>query len=316
MSLTHVRMRLIGTVVIFALAGCSGSSVPIQSVPPPFSSDGVPEPFGPQSPQSLLDNVQVTSDAPMPPNLNTLRHRLRPLSSVGSGDHEDAGVGFDGSGRYTSLAVEHAIYPALTLAYPGGQSGNEYLFAPTTKDGCLENVTVYVNGGAGTQVQFSVFDWCNTISYILVKTVDGAFVSKYVYRRSNGEMFYCTEIYTASNKPTTGTVWRSLIYNNITRHWDTLATLVQQKPPKYNGWSIFETYYLPGHCPVTPTIAANYIRLYDTVTGTWRSLTPGLTGLSTSVSTGPPGTCFVADTTGPATDTFNLVSPDYAWNVK
>lgn len=319
MNFTRVCLRLAGAAVLFSSTGCGlnspQSAVPRQTALAPLSSNVIPEPFGPQSPQSLREGVQVTSDAPPPPNLNRLRHGIRPLSSVGTGDHEDAGIGFQGAGRYTSLAAVHTIYPALNLGYPSGQSGNEYLFAPTTKAGCLENVTVYVSDGIKTQVQFSVFDWCNSINYILTKTVDSAFVRKYVRRLSNGETVYSTEIFADASKPESGTVWRSLIYNHITGHWDTMASLVQQKPPDYNGWSIFETYYLPGPCLATPAIAASHISLYDTVTRTWRLLTPELVDLSTSVSTGPPGACFIAGDTGPATYRFDLLATDYSWSV-
>jgi hypothetical protein len=318
-------LRILGVSMLFVLtAACASSVAPGVSVRGTSvartgngnSGDTLPEPFGPQSPQSLLDSPIVRSNAPAPINLKTLRHGMSPFSSVHyPGDHEDAGVGFQDSGRYTSIYAVHTLYPTFNLAYPSGQSGNEYLFAPTTKAGCLENVTVYVNGGSGTQPQFSVFDWCNNGGYILVLNIDNTFVNKYVRKLSNGDTAYVTEVYTAASKPRAGTVWKSLIFNNLTGHWDTMKSLIQQNPPTYNGWSIFETYFLPGPCPTTPAIAATRIKQYDTVTKTWRLMTPTLPGLSTSVTTGPPGDCFVADSTGPATYRLKLISPDYSWKV-
>lgn len=286
--------------------------------PPSLGARAAPlfQPFGPRSPQSLLDAPIVRSDAPAPINLKKLRHGMTPFSSVHNpNDHEDAGISFQDSGQYTSIYAVHTLYPTFNLAYPPGQSGNEYLFAPTTKSGCLENVTVYVNGGSGTQPQFSVFDWCNNGGYILVMNIDSAFVSKYVRTLPNGDTAYVTEIYTAAKKPHTGTVWKSLIFDNLSGRWDTMTSLKQQNPPVYNGWSIFETYFLPGPCATTPQIEATHIKLYDTVTQTWQLMTPSLPGLTTGVATGPPGDCFIADSTGPATYRFKLTSPDYSWKV-
>lgn len=302
-----------------AVAGC-GSSTPTTPQPTVFTgpqtSDALPEPFGPQSSQSLLNEAAQVSDAPAPPDLRRLRGAVYPFSSVHhSGDHEDAGVSFTGTGRYTSFYAVHTLYPRFALSYPAGQMGTEWLFAPTSKAGCLENVTVYVSSGSGTQPQFSVYDWCNNGGYILTKNVDPTFVSKYVRTISPGETGYVTEIYAASLKPTAGTVWKSLIYNHVTLRWDTMTSLVERNPPTYNGWSIFETYYVPGHCSTTPIVAASHIEIYDTVLRKWVLLTPTLPGLSTSSFPGPPGDCFVADTTGPASYVFHLLVPDNSWNV-
>ena len=321
MSLSTLRILSVSALFVLASACASGvapsiSAQATSAVGTSKSGDALPNPFGPHSPQSLLDAPIVRSDASAPINLKTLRHGMTPFSSVHNpGDHEDAGVTFQGSGRYTSIYAVHTLYPTFSLAYPPGQSGNEYLFAPTTKSGCLENVTVYVNGGSGTQPQFSVFDWCNNGGYILVKNIDNTFANKYVRTLSNGDTAYVTEIYTAAKKPHTGTVWKSLIFDNLTGRWDTMISLRQQNPPTYNGWSIFETYFLPGPCPTTPQIGATHIKLYDTVTETWQLMTPSLPGLTTGVATGPPGDCFIADSTGPATYRFKLISPDYSWKV-
>lgn len=321
MALLTSRIVSVGMLVVLATACAStfGPSASLKNASVPDTAknttEDLPVPFGPRSPRSLLDVSTMRSNAVLPINLKTLRYGIRPRSSVQPNDHEDAGVSFQDSGRYTSLYAVHTLYPKFSLPYPSGQSGNEYLFAPTTKAGCLENVTVYVNGGYGTQPQFSVFDWCNSINYIYVHNIDPSFVEKYV-RKVNGLPAYVTEIYTADGNPTTGTVWKSLIFNNQTSRWDAMVSLTQQNPPTYNGWSIFETYFLPGPCPATPRIAATHIQQYDTITMTWKLMTPSLPGLSTGVITGPPGSCFVADSTGRATYRLKLPSPDYSWNIQ
>lgn len=315
----YIPLRFAAAVALFVLVACGGAVPPSNSSAPSaaVSAGDLVAPFGPDSPASYINDSPLRSDAPHPPNLHALRSREVPFSTVHNpGDHEDAGVGFNDTGRYTSLYAVHTFYPTLALSHPSGQAGTQWLFAPTTKAGCLENVTVYLNDGSGTQRQFSVFDWCNTIGYILSKNIDATFVHDYVRTLSNGRPGYQTEIYASSLKPTTGTVWRSLVYNHVTSRWDTMISLVQHKPPTYNGWSIFETYYLQGPCPVTPTISASSIYQYDTVTRAWRLMTASLPGITTSSSSGPPGACFVADNTGPATYTFTLTSPYYAWTVR
>lgn len=318
-----MRIRHVALVFALALSACTSAAPPTSETPPAtvgadaVASAELPQPYDERSPAGLLNDHPIRSDAPNPEDLRTLRARAIPFSSVHhTGDHEDAGIGFDETGsRYTSLYVVHTLYPQFMLSYPSGQTGTEWLFAPTTKAGCLENVTVYLNHGYGTQEEFAVYDWCNTISYILSKSIDATFVQNYVRTLANGRTAYVTEIHASSHQPTVGTVWRSLIYNHRTLRWDTMVSLVQQKPPTYNGWSIFETYFLIGPCPKTPAISASSIKLYDTVTQTWRLLTTTLPSISESSSSGPPGECFVADSTGPATYTFSD-TPYYSWTVR
>lgn len=310
------------SIALLVLVACSARSLPPFTPPhdhgDTISSVSEPQPLDPSAPDSAIDATSLHTDSLLPAikGLNELHGRRTRLSVAVAGDHEDAGIGFNGNGRYTSLFAVHEIHPYLQLSYPSGATGNEFVFAPTTKDGCLENVTVYVRDQNGpTQVQFAVFDWCNTFYFIGGVNVDAAFVSKYVRMTSSDSGIYATEIYTHDRIPHAGTRWYSLLYNFETHRWNSIEQLTQQTSDVvYNGWSIFETYLQPGPCPDMPQTGAGDLSLYDTVRHRWRLISPSLPDLSTGASYGPPGSCFVP-APGPGVTYKATIVPDYAWSV-
>lgn len=319
----HIKMSYVGaatTVFLFVtVVACSDTTtMPTSSKTSALIADSVPVPLDPSASDVDIDQAPVDTRVTIPEamNLRRLRHGISPLSFVGQSDHEDAGVLFQGAGRYTSLFAIHEIHQRLQLPYLASQFGTEWLFAPTTKDGCLENVTVYLNHGTGTQMQFAVFDWCNAITYIAAVTVDDQFFDKYVRDVGRGVPAYVTEIYTRDRMPHPGTKWYSLIFNFRTHRWNAVTSIVQQPlAPDYNGWSIFEIYFLPGPCPRLPSISAAGLSLYDTETRSWRLLTPQRPDISTSSAFGPPGSCFVRDG-GQRSATYKArIEPAYAWEV-
>jgi hypothetical protein len=291
-------------------------NTPTSSATLSVATDTAPRPLDPDASDAAIDAAPFDTRASLPDamNLRRLRHGVTPRSFVGPNDHEDAGIGFQGAGRYTSLFAIHELHPHLQLPYLPSQSGSEWLYAPTTKDGCLEHVTVYVNHGFGTEVQFAVFDWCNAITFIAGVTVNDRFVDNYVRDLGFGTPAYVTEIYTHDRVPRPGTKWYSLIFNFHTRRWNAVTTIAQQPlAPDYNGWSIFETYFLPGPCPRLPSIRATAISLYDTEARTWRLLTPRRRDITSSAWFGPPSPCWVPDDGG-ATYRTHII-PDHAWEV-
>ncbi len=237
------------------------------------------------------------------------------MSIAGPNDHEDAGVGFNVSGRYTSLFAIHQVHPGLQIVNPRGQDGTSFLYAPTTKDGCFENTTAYATNSAGTTADLGVFDWCNNGGFIAGVSIDTSFVRLYV-RRIAGLAVYATEIYTPDLHPHTGSRWYSLIYNFVTHRWNAIAEIAQQPAsPSYGGWSIFEFYFLPGPCPVLASISAGALSLFDTRTRQWRLITPWLPDVQGAVFTGPPGSCFVYNAPVGAMYKLERVFPYFYWMV-
>ena len=317
--------------VLFAavlLASCSArdsspvvplgaSSTTILSQDSNIPTGVAPQPYDVQT-TSHIDRIPLSTNAALPFRADFVQRRLRrtPMSVAGSNDHEDTGVGFNESGRYTSLFAIHQVHPGLQIVNPPGQDGTSFLYAPTTKDGCFENTTAYATNSAGTTADLGVFDWCNNGGFVAGVNIDRSFTSLYV-RRIAGIAVFVTEIYSADLHPRAGTKWYSLIYNFVTRRWNEIAELSEEPSlPPFGGWSIFEFYFLPGPCPVLPSISVGALSLFDTQLHRWRLITPSLPDLVGNVSPGPPGSCFVNNSPEGATYKMERVLPYYFWMVE
>lgn len=275
-----------------------------------------PQPYD-QRAATSIPHIPLKTNAILPFRADFMRRRLRrtPMSIVGSNDHEDTGVGFNESGRYTSLFALHQVHPGLQIVNPAGQQGTSFLYAPTTKDGCLENTTAYATNPAGTTADLGVFDWCNNGGFIAGVNIDRSFTRLYV-RTIAGVAVFAMEIYTADLHPHTGSKWYSLIYNFVTHRWNEIAEVAEEPAtPPFGGWSIFEFYFLPGPCPELPSISVGALSLFDTTIRHWRLITPALPDLVGNVSPGPPGSCFTDNSPLGATYKMERVFPYYYWNV-
>ncbi len=320
---SHGSVFAIACVLLVSCGGGNATSVSPPTAPVAPSSDegfyvadaSPPQTYEIQS--GALDRVPLRTDTLPLVGGRFIEQRFRrtPLSVVGPNDHEDAGIGFQGDGRYTSLYAIHEVHVGLQVPYPAGQTDTAFLYAPTTKDGCFENVTAYATTPAGTTEDLGVFDWCNNGGFVAGVTIDERFTRLYV-RKIGGVPSYVTEIYAHDLHPHTGTKWCSLIYNFVTHRWNEIYELAQQPAaPDYNGWSIFEFYFVPGPCPKLPSISAWSLSLYDTHVRRWRLITPSLPQLSTSTIDGPPGSCFIDNSPLGAMYILNRLIPNYYWNV-
>lgn len=309
------------------LASCSGHGTSpvlpqhllpttVASAESNFPVATAPQPYDAQT-STAIERTQLNTDVNLPFRADFTQRRLgrRPMSVAGPNDHEDTGVGFNESGRYTSLFAIHQVHPGLQLVNPPGQTGTSFFYAPTTKDGCFENTTAYETNPSGTTGFLGVFDWCNAFAFVAGVFIDQSFTRLYV-RKVAGIAVFATEIYTADLHPHAGSKWYSLIYNFVTHRWDQLAELAEEpSTPPFGGWSIFEFYLLPGPCPVLPTTSVGALSLFDTQLHRWRLITPELPDLQGNVSPGPPGSCFVDNSPEGAMYTMQAVLPYYYWRV-
>ena len=283
------------------------SNTPTGSAPAPYDSQTA----------YRLERIPLSTNAVLPfrTDFTEIRLRRMPMSIAGPNDHEDAGVGFNEAGRYTSLFAIHQVHPGLQIVNPAAQEGTSFLYAPTTKDGCFENTTAYATDTTGTTADLGVFDWCNNGGFVAGINIDQSFAHLYV-RRIGDIAVYATEIYASDLRPHAGTKWYSLIYNFVSHRWNKIAELAEEPAtPPFGGWSIFEFYFLPGPCPVLPSIAAGALSLFDTKLHRWRLITPSLPELSGNVSLGPPGSCFIYNSPQGAMYKMKHVSPYYYWMV-
>jgi len=290
-----------------ATAATGDSNIAIASAPQPYDERAT----------APIDPIPLSTNAVLPFRADFAQRRLRriPMSIVGPNDHEDTGVGFNETGRYTSLYAIHQVHPGLQIKNPPGQQGTSFLYAPTTKDGCFENTTAYATNPAGTTADLGVFDWCNNGGFVAGVNIDQSFTRLYV-RTITGVPAFATEIYTRDLHPHAGSTWYSLIYNFTTHRWNKIAELSEAPAsPPFGGWSIFEFYFLPGPCPVLPSTSVGALSLFDIKLRRWRLITPSLPDLQGNVSPGPPGSCFINNSSQGAMYKMARVSPYFYWEV-
>jgi hypothetical protein len=243
-------------------------------------------------------------------------HGRTPQSIVQEDDHSDVGVTFSGGNRYTGIYSIHSVYTPneqLNMTFPAGQSGQELLYSPTTKmpdGGCLENGTYYLSvDPAQTFAGFYIFDFCGTGGFAYFHDIDAAFHRAYV-RNLNDVPSYVVQELADRRVLTANTVWTTYLYNFASSRWDAVFREAG-RTGGLAGWSIFESYYLPGQCPSLPTMQARQIQLYDPQRG-WIHVTASMP--DTSVDTGGGGTldCF---NLAPVSYKFTFVKSNWWWRV-
>jgi hypothetical protein len=262
----------------------------------------------------------------MPANASALfSGHLHLQSSAGPSDAEVVGPVIFGGGSYTGIYAQHTAYAAAAfpMSYPSGASGNQELFAPLTlppNQGCLSSGTVALSTSTpgNLYTYFVVFDYCgaNAPQLVAGEQIDNTFRSNYLFTNQQGLPIYATLSFTTDAVPTASSTWYMLLYNFSSGSWNLVYQDTGLSGTTY-GYSVFESTYQPGPCPGgLPVIAADYLQLYSAGTGTFETVAPTMSGTTSSVINPSSSTpCFLADSSGPATNTFTVVNPNSYWTV-
>lgn len=311
------------------LYGCSGQVGGSRTGVIPASDAVMPAP--PALTAAFVAGLPHAQIPPMPNGLNIATPpilkssgALQTFSTVGSNDNEVLGTLINAGGHYTAIYAQHTAYQAssVALSYPNGASGSQQVLAPVSfppSGSCLADGTASVNNGSTVSTYFVVFDVCGGgfKHQIVAIPIDATFVSKYVSATSTTHSLpvYATVVGTFDAVPTVNSTWEALIYNRITGIWEVVATEKGLNGTKY-GLSSYISYYQPGACPSgLPTLAANAVQLYTPGVG-YESVTSVMLGTTTSVLNRPSSAqCFYADSTGPASSVFTMVTPNQYWTV-
>lgn len=299
-----------------------------------------PKPVRPSSFSGTLEEAELAAITPQS------YHGADDGGLTGGGQ---AGISFmNPRGMPYGLIATHDIYqPQTQLQLPVAPTGyNNWLDAPTTRGvgwTCLEIGTSYSRGSVANSPTYAsvyVNDLCGGPGW--TASVDATFWNKYVTRATRARpAHYQLANLTTTSLPSTlpmsvtpmsppgwhpSAQWHAELFNVVTRKWDVVYSVYGRSME--NGWTMYETHYQAAagqsvSCPHgLPTIGAEDITL---VTPTGSSYftdanSSVYTPLPGETSFGAFGACFNADAgpdgkMSPASNVFNLISPNYAWSV-
>jgi hypothetical protein len=150
------------------------------------------------------------------------------------------------------------------------------------------------------------------------------FLDTYAGATAHGQRAYALAIYTSDNTTTETSTWRAELYNFNKQQWEEFYTS-RATPNAFalfdrRGWSIFETWYQPGQCSKSlPVLGVEGLAYYQPFTKQWESLTETMApqgGSPLRNHTDLGGSCFVADSHGPASYHLLPDVPSYnTWKV-
>lgn len=327
MMKVHGAMRLLVAAATVFIASCGGGAGQ-GSYQPRVSSESAATSEGAslETEAAIPDATQPTpydaSDGAPDPASNTVvvegqARRVTPQSVTPPGAVEgQAGITFDGHGRYTSLFAVHEVHPGAQIPFPPSSDGFEaQIIAPFSSAGCIAVGTDLIQDGSTTSSALITADNCNLGDIITSTNIDQSFTRTYV-RKIGGIPSYVIQIDTPAVNPGLGATWSALIFNFSTRRWNLLTEETSQViPSPSSGYSVVSPFLGPGPCPEIPTFSASAISIYDTKEHRWDLVTPGVPGLTAAVEKGPPGPCFTDNSRSGYEYKLERSIPDYYWQV-
>ena len=341
-------MRLFGSLVFvfamaFSIVGCTGHiAEPVPAVGAGTQHNGLP----------LLPTINAAALAAAPrvvstgfdtsrlPDANRLSRDLfqsidggakaapHRASSAGSGDNESVGVVVNSGGPYTGIVGFQSAYtpfvtpqssttPQLQIGYPAGATGTSVLLAPwfdPPNGSCLAPAMLYTSSGVSTAAVFVVFSLCGGGYAFAMPINDSANVQQYV-TTVNGVPGFYTLTLTLDKQPKSTSTWSVLLYNFAHSRFDLVASKVGLSAST-TGLALFHSQFVAGQCPVTPTLAASAMQLYNATSGKFETIVPTMTGTTSAfLPVKPADNCFNADMTGPASFNFSVLSSNSSWQV-
>jgi hypothetical protein len=275
------------------------AAIPDDVQPAPYDESGVPDP--------VSNTVVIEKQA----------RGVKPQSVTPPGAVDgQAGITFDGHGRYTSLFAVHEVHPGAQIPFPPSSGGfSAQIVAPFSSAGCIAVGTQFLQLGSTTSSALITADNCNLNDILTSTPIDQTFTRTYV-RKIAGVPSYVIQIDTPAVNPGLGAKWSALVFNFLTRRWNLLAEETSQViPSPSNGYSAVAPFLGPGPCPQLPTFSAAAISLYDTKEHRWVLVSPNVPGLTTAPEPGPPGPCFTDNSTIGYQYKLERVLPDFYWQV-
>ncbi len=322
------RLLIISALIV--ASGCSSQHYSNNSSSlPQYSAAALPQP--PAMTRAFLATLGHADLPAVPAGLNIRMPEyllkldaLSPNSSAGPNDNQVVGV-YINPGPYNAMIAQNTAYlPAnLPLNYPLGATGQQQLLAPVTLSpgrSCVASGTTAINSGSGVSTYFVVFDICHAGFHkqLAAIPIDSTFISKYVTNSpaSNNLPVYSTLVGTTDVVPNTNTIWQVLIYNNLTKAWEIVASEKGLSGANY-GLSAYISYYQPGACPSgLPPIAANNLQIFNTNSQHYELVTPTMSSTTSRIQKYPGSAqCFFPDATGPSSSTFTVRTPNNSWIV-
>ena len=249
-------------------------------------------------------------------------------SSAGAGDSEALGVVINPGGPYTGIAGFQTAYtpfmvpqsstaPQIQIGYPPGASGSSSMVAPLlypSNGSCLAPAIVYTSSGVSTVALLVALDFCGGTYDFAGRIDDSVSVQQYV-GVVNGLPGFYTVTLTADQTPTSTSTWYLLVYNFAQSRFDVLASK-QGLSSVTSGLGLFLGQFAAGQCPITPSIAAFGMQLYNATSGTFEPVTPSMQHTtSVAIPVSSNDRCFRDDMSGPASFTFSMLTPNSSWQV-
>ncbi|MBV8363261.1 MAG: S53 family peptidase [Candidatus Eremiobacteraeota bacterium] len=238
-------------------------------------------------------------------------------STVGPGDVEQTGIVISAGGPYTGMYSAQTAYKPLLLqvGYPPGGSGTSSLIGPLNlpnNKSCLASGEIYSNPGTASSSTFFVIDFCGgMIAY--ATPIDDTFMQNYTRLNAAGAPELLSFVFTLDATPTQSSVWYSMIYNYTSAQWELNASKTGISSSGV-GFSLWMSQFVAGQCPVTPPVGADSMYLYNGTSHAFEALAPVMNGAGSGQFTSNTN-CFKPDSSGPASYTFTVKTPNSAWSV-
>ena len=300
------------------------TNLALATPPPPLDPVNNPyvnaSPFPTSPPVGKSINSSAMDGWPKSKPLDPTNNKSTNAIQDGSGQLGNASV----NTNYMAYYVANTGYAAAEINTSGDTKYNNYLFAPTTKqgNGCVETsmtYTRYVNiAGAQNQTTLRLlraYDFClNGGSWTnYYKVVDATFQATYERDLGNGVPQYVIEEF-----PTTTGAWAVVLYNFTASNWE-LLYVSQPGTNDYNGamtWNMFEMHYSVGPCTIFPPVISSNFQHYDITTHQWVGTDNTNIYLQAGNIPFPNwGACTLPDSTGPATNTIGFSMVFSTWRV-